>query len=110
MRSRNLPNTPPPQSRSTVVPSSSTRYPLQAPPASCQAGDLPSTVILISPKTLRPAASDPAKRANRARQLASENPPGAETPLTGGAAGGIVEPQAKDAKGLGTERGRGRVS
>src|SRR3954470_603672 len=107
MRSRNLPKTPPPQSRSTVVPSSSTRYPLQAPPASCQAGDLPSTVILISPETLRPAATDPAKRANRATKLASENPPIAETPLTGRAAGGIVEPRATDGHGSAHREGEG---
>jgi len=42
-----LENTPFPQSISTVVPSSSTRYPLHAPPASCHDGDLPRTVTLI---------------------------------------------------------------
>jgi len=53
-------------------------------------------VILISPETLRRAAPDPAKRANRARKLASENPPIAETRPTGAAAGGIVETEATD--------------
>ena len=42
---RSLPNTPQPQSSSTQLPPASTRYPLHAPPASCHAGDLPSTVM-----------------------------------------------------------------
>src|ERR671923_1097393 len=41
---RSLPTTPLPQSSSSRRPSLSIRYPLHAPPASCQAGDFPRTV------------------------------------------------------------------
>src|SRR4051794_13331295 len=47
MCSRSLPNTPLPQSSSTAVSPSSSRYPEHAPPASCQEGDLPRTVSRI---------------------------------------------------------------
>src|SRR5437763_1070894 len=49
---RSFEKTPLPQSTSSVVPSSSTRYPLHAPPASCHDGDLPKTVTLKNPSAL----------------------------------------------------------